>query len=54
MGEDAVAIEFKLGAEGAHEMGELGVAQIRAGLDATYCFRIDSSVYDVDRDGKPY
>jgi hypothetical protein len=53
MGEDGVAIEFKLGAEDAHKMGELGVAQIRAWLDATYCFRIDSFVDDVDRDGKP-
>jgi hypothetical protein len=49
-----LAIEFKLGAEDAHKMGELGTAQIRAWLDATYCFRIDSSVDDVDRDGKPY
>lgn len=49
-----MAIEFKIGAEEAHKMGELGVERIREWLDATYRFRIDNSVYDVDRDGKPY
>ncbi len=35
-------------------MGELGVERVRRWLDSTYRFRIDNSVYDVDRDGNPY
>src|ERR1700691_1045036 len=37
-----------------HKLGELGVERIREWLAATYRFRIDNSVYDVDVDGHPY
>ena len=49
-----MAIEFKIGAEEVHKIGELGVGRIRNWLDSTYRFRIDQSVYDLDPEGKPY
>ncbi len=49
-----MAIEFKIGAEEIHKVGELGVERVRRCLDSTYRFRIDNSVYDTDRDGNPY
>jgi hypothetical protein len=49
-----LAIEFKVGAEEIHKVGEVGVERVRRWLNSTYRFRIDNSVYDTDFDGKPY
>jgi hypothetical protein len=49
-----MAIEFSIGAEESHKVGEEGAKRIRAWLDSTYRFRIDQSVYDLDEQGHPY
>lgn len=49
-----VAIEFSVGAEETHKIGEVGAYRIRRWLDSTFRFRIDRSIYDLDREGKPY
>lgn len=49
-----VAIEFAVGAEETHKIGEKGAYRIRQWLDSTFRFRIDRSVYDLDSDGNPY
>lgn len=49
-----MAIEFSIGAEENHKIGELGAHRIRRWLDSTFRFRIDRSIYDVDADGNPY
>src|SRR4051794_38196407 len=49
-----MAIEYSIGAEELHKIGEEGAKQIRTWLDSTYRFRIDQTVYDLDPDGNPY
>jgi hypothetical protein len=49
-----VAIEFSVGAEETHKIGEEGAYRIRRWLDSTFRFRIDRSIYDLDADGNPY
>lgn len=49
-----MAIEYSIGAEEVHKIGERGAKRIRAWLDSTYRFRIDQSVYDFDPEGNPY
>jgi hypothetical protein len=49
-----MAIEYRIGAEELHKIGELGAKRIRTWLDSTYRFRIDQSIYDLDPDGHPY
>jgi hypothetical protein len=49
-----VAIEFSVGAEETHVIGEEGVKRVRRWLDHTCRFRIDQSIYDLDQHGKPY
>jgi hypothetical protein len=49
-----MAIEFSVGAEEIHKIGELGVKRIRRWLDCTYRFRIDQTIYDLDPHGHPY
>jgi hypothetical protein len=49
-----VAIEFTVGAEEIHKIGEMGAYRIRRWLDSTFRFRIDRSIYDVDAGGNPY
>ncbi len=49
-----VAIEFTIGAEESHKIGEVGAHRIRRWLDSTFRFRIDRSIYDLDADGNPY
>lgn len=49
-----MAIEFTVGAEETHKIGEMGAHRIRRWLDSTFRFRIDRSIYDVDRDGNPF
>jgi len=50
----AVAIEFTIGAEESHKIGEVGAYRIRRWLDSTFRFRIDRSIYDLDAHGDPY
>jgi hypothetical protein len=49
-----MAIEYSLGAEELHKIGEKGAKRIRTWLDSTYRFRIDQSIYDLDPEGHPY
>lgn len=49
-----MAIEFTVGAEETHKIGEVGAYRIRRWLDSTFRFRIDRSIYDLDGDGNPY
>lgn len=49
-----MAIEFKIGAEETHKIGEEGVKRVRTWLDSTYRFSIDLSIYDLDPEGNPY
>lgn len=49
-----MAIEFTVGAEETHKIGEVGAYRIRRWLDSTFRFRIDRSIYDLDADGNPY
>jgi hypothetical protein len=49
-----MAIEYSIGAEEVHKIGEEGAKQIRTWLDSTYRFRIDQTVYDLDPQGNPY
>lgn len=49
-----MAIEFTVGAEETHKIGEEGAYRIRRWLDSTFRFRIDRSIYDLDVDGNPY
>jgi hypothetical protein len=49
-----VAIEFTVGAEETHKIGEVGAKRMRRWLDCTYRFRIDQSIYDLDPNGHPY
>lgn len=51
---EAMAIEFSVGAEEIHKIGEEGAYRIRRWLDSTFRFRIDRSVHDLDADGNPY
>ncbi len=49
-----MAIEFSIGAEETHKIGEEGAKKVRRWLDHTCRFRIDQSIYDLDQDGHPY
>jgi hypothetical protein len=49
-----MAITFSIGAEETHKIGEMGAKRIRTWLDATYRFKIQQSVYDLDPQGVPY
>src|SRR4051812_30919876 len=49
-----MAIEYSVGAEELHVIGEQGAKRIKGWLDSTYRFRIDHSVYDLDPEGNPY
>lgn len=49
-----MAIEFKVGAEEVHKIGEQGAKRIRTWLDATYRFKVQQSIYDLDPNGMPY
>jgi hypothetical protein len=49
----AVGIEYTVGAEELHKIGELGAKRVRRWLDGTTRFRIDRSVYDLGVDGEP-
>jgi hypothetical protein len=49
-----MAIEFTVGAEETHKIGEEGAYRIRRWLDSTFRFRIDRSIYDLDADRHPY
>jgi hypothetical protein len=49
-----MAIEYSLGAEELHKIGEHGAKRIRTWLDSTCRFRIDHSIYDLDPQGNPY
>lgn len=49
-----MAIEFTVGAEETHKIGEEGAKRIRRWLDSSYRFRIDQTIYDLDPNGLPY
>jgi hypothetical protein len=49
-----MAIEYSLGAEELHKIGEVGAKRIRTWLDSTFRFRIDHSIHDLDQHGHPY
>lgn len=49
-----MAIDYKLGGEELHKIGENGAKRIKTWLDSTYRFRIDRSIYDLDANGMPY
>jgi hypothetical protein len=49
-----MAIEYTVGAEELHRIGEEGAKRIRLWLDSTFRFRIDQAVFDLDPDGNPY
>jgi len=49
-----MAIEYEVGAEELHKIGEVGAKRIKTWLDSTYRFRIDQTIYDLDPSGNPY
>jgi hypothetical protein len=49
-----MAIEFTIGGEEPHKIGEEGAKRIRTWLDSTYRFRVDQTIYDLDPQGQPY
>jgi hypothetical protein len=49
----AVAVQYSVGAEELHKIGEIGAKRIRLWLDGTTRFRIDRSVYDLGPHNEP-
>jgi hypothetical protein len=48
-----VAIEYSVGAEELHKIGEVGAKRMRLWLDGTTRFRIDRSIYDLGPNLEP-
>jgi hypothetical protein len=48
-----VAIEYKVGAEELHKIGEVGAKRMRMWLDGTTRFRIDRAIYDLGPNNEP-